>query len=38
LELERIGEEGEYFVTFPSSNTLFRSLEKENLATNLEDR
>ncbi len=28
----------ENFVTFPSSKTLFPSLEKENLATNLEDR
>jgi hypothetical protein len=26
------------FVTFPSSNTLFPSLEKENLATNLENK
>jgi len=26
------------FVTFPSSNILFPSLEKENLATNLQDR
>jgi hypothetical protein len=33
LELER-GGGGEYFITFPSSNTLFPSLEKENLATN----